>query len=220
MPRRTLIIDDLLYEYLIAHTAPEHPAQIALREATRNWPRETMQISPDQAQFLSFLLRLIGARRTIEIGVFTGYSALTAALALPPDGYLLACDITDNDAKLGRPYWEAAGVSGKIELVLAPALKTLGARLDSGEAGTYDFAFIDADKTSYDGYYELCLKLLRPGGLISIDNVLWGGKVARPSSGDLDTAALQTLNDKIRDDARVDISMLSIGDGLTLVRKK
>jgi predicted O-methyltransferase YrrM len=220
MPRRTLILDDTLYEYLIAHTAPEHPAQIALREATRTWPREAMQISPDQAQFLAFLLRLIDARRAIEIGVFTGYSALTAALALPADGYLLACDITDDDVKLGQPYWEAAGISRKIDLVLAPALETLSARLDSGEAETYDFAFIDADKTSYDSYYELCLKLLRPGGLIAIDNVLWSGSVAKPSSGDLDTEALKILNSKIRNDARVNISMLSIGDGLTLVRKK
>jgi predicted O-methyltransferase YrrM len=220
MPRRTLILDDSLYEYLIAHTAPEHPAQSALREATRTWPREAMQISPDQAQFLSFLLRLIDARRAIEIGVFTGYSALTAALALPGDGYLLACDITDDDAKLGQPFWVAAGVSGKIDLVLAPAQKTLSTRIDSGEAGTYDFAFIDADKTSYDSYYESCLKLLRPGGLIAIDNVLWSGRVAKPSTGDLETEALKSLNSKIRNDARVDFSMLPIGDGLTLVRKK
>jgi predicted O-methyltransferase YrrM len=179
-----------------------------------------MQISPEQGQLLTFLIRLIGAKRAIEIGVFTGYSALTTALALPADGRLLACDISDADVRLGQPHWNAAGVTAKIELVIAPAHLTLAARLAAGEAGQYDFAFIDADKTGYDRYYELSLALLRAGGLIAIDNVLWSGSVAQPADGDADTEALQALNAKIYRDERVDAAMLPIGDGLTLVRKR
>jgi caffeoyl-CoA O-methyltransferase len=145
---------------------------------------------------------------------------LTVALALPDDGRLLACDISDEYTRVGRPYWEQAGVAGKIELRLAPAIETLDARLAAGEAGQYDFAFVDADKTGYDAYYERCLKLLRPGGLIAIDNTLWSGKVAHPAAGDADTAALQALNAKLHEDARVDLSLLPIGDGLTLARKR
>ena len=149
MSRRTLNLDDQLYEYLLAHSLREHPSRTALREATRNWPRAGMQISPEQGQFLALLLRLIGAQRAIKVGVFTGYSALTAALALPADGRLLACDISEADARLGQPYWQSAGVAQKIEFVVAPAEQTLRARLAAGEAETYDFAFIDADKTGY-----------------------------------------------------------------------
>ena len=220
MSRRTLNLDDRLYEYLLAHSLREHPAQTALREATRTWPRAGMQISPEQGQLLALLLRLIGARRAIEVGVFTGYSALTAALALPADGRLLACDISDADTRLGQPYWQSAGVAQKIELVVAPAQQTLRARLASGEGGTYDFAFIDADKTGYDTYYELCLQLLRTGGVIAIDNVLWGGEVAQAGSTDADTQALQALNAKIHADQRVDLALLPIGDGLTLALKR
>jgi predicted O-methyltransferase YrrM len=220
MSRRTLNLDDTLYEYLLAHSVHEHPAQAALREATKAWPRAGMQISPEQGQLLTFLIRLIGAKRAIEIGVFTGYSALTTALALPADGRLLACDISDADVRLGQPHWNAAGVAAKIELVIAPAHLTLAARLAAGEAGQYDFAFIDADKTGYDRYYELSLALLRAGGLIAIDNVLWSGSVAQPADGDADTEALQALNAKIYRDERVDAAMLPIGDGLTLVRKR
>ena len=220
MSRRTLNLDDTLHEYLLAHSVHEHPAQAALREATKAWPRAGMQISPEQGQLLTFLIRLIGAKRAIEIGVFTGYSALTTALALPADGRLLACDISDADVRLGQPHWNAAGVAAKIELVIAPAHLTLAARLAAGEAGQYDFAFIDADKTGYDRYYELSLALLRAGGLIAIDNVLWSGSVAQPADGDADTEALQALNAKIYRDERVDAAMLPIGDGLTLVRKR
>jgi caffeoyl-CoA O-methyltransferase len=220
MSRRTLPLDDPLYDYLLAVSVREHPTQVALREATRDRPGAEMQISPEQGQLFALLLRLIGARRAIEIGVFTGYSALTTALALPEGGRLLACDISDADTRLGQPYWESAGVSKKIEFVVAPAAETLLARLAAGEAGAYDFAFIDADKTGYDTYYELCLQLLRPGGLIAIDNVLWSGRVARPADGDADTAALQALNLKLHHDERVDISVLPIGDGLTLARKR
>jgi caffeoyl-CoA O-methyltransferase len=152
--------------------------------------------------------------------VFTGYSALTVALALPDDGRLLACDISDEYTRVGRPYWQEAGVAHKIDLQLAPARATLDARLAAGEAGQYDFAFIDADKSSYDAYYEGCLQLLRPGGLIAIDNTLWGGKVAHAARNDPDTAALQALNAKLHGDERIDLSMLPIGDGLTLARKR
>ena len=219
MSNRTLNLDDKLYRYLLDHSVREHPAQIALREATRNQPHAAMQISPDQAQLMALLVRLIGARNSIEIGVFTGYSALSVALALPDDGHLLACDINDDYTRVGKPHWQAAGVAHKIDLRLAPALETLDARLAEGAAATYDFAFIDADKGSYDAYYERCLQLLRPGGLITIDNVLWSGSVARPAE-DADTRAIQALNDKLRRDERIDLAMLAIGDGLTLARKR
>lgn len=220
MSNRTLPLDDHLLDYLIAHSVREHPAQAALREATRQHPHAGMQISPEQGQFMSLLVRLIGARRTIEVGVFTGYSALTVALALPDDGRLLACDINDDYTRVGRPFWQQAGVGHKIDLQIAPALQTLDARLAAGEAGQYDFAFIDADKRGYDAYVERCLQLLRPGGLIAIDNVLWSGEVAHPAGAGTDTAALQALNEKLHRDERVDVSMLPIGDGLTLARKR
>ena len=219
MSRQTLTLDDAVYQYLLRQSLREHPAQAALREATRTHERASMQISPEQGQFMALLVRLIGARRTIEIGVFTGYSALSVALALPDEGTLLACDISDEYTRVGAPYWQAAGVAHKIDLHLAPALTTLNARLAAGEQGQYDFAFIDADKSGYDAYYERCLLLLRSGGLIAIDNTLWSGKVARPAD-DADTAALQALNIKLHEDERVDMSLLPIGDGLTLVRKR
>jgi predicted O-methyltransferase YrrM len=219
MSNRSLNLDDTLYGYLLGHSLREHPAQTALREATRTHPRAGMQISPEQGQFMALLVKLIGARRTLEIGVFTGYSALSVALALPDDGRILACDISDEFTRIGRPYWERAGVAHKIDLRLAPALETLDAQLAAGEAGQYDFAFIDADKTGYAAYYERCLRLLRPGGLIAIDNVLWSGAVARRARDD-DTRALQALNDQLHRDERVDLAMLPIGDGLTLARKR
>ena len=219
MANRTLNLDGTLYQYLLAHSLREHPAQAALREATKPLPHGGMQIGPEQGQFMALLVRLIGARRAIEVGVFTGYSALTVALALPDDGRLLACDISDEYTRIGRPYWQAAGVMHKIDLQLAPARQTLDAKLAAGEAGEYDFAFIDADKTAYDDYYERCLELIRPGGLIAIDNVLWSGSVARAAKT-ADTAALQALNDKLHYDERIDLSLLPIGDGLTLARKR
>jgi caffeoyl-CoA O-methyltransferase len=219
MSRRTLSLDDGLYDYLLAHTLHEHPAQAALREVTASHPHASMQISPEQGQFMQLLVKLIGARRTIEIGTFTGYSALTVALALPDDGRVLACDISDEYTRIGRPYWQQAGVAHKIDLRIVPALQTLDDCLARGEAGRYDFAFIDADKPGYDDYYERCLQLLRPGGLIAIDNVLWSGRVAHPAE-DASTQALQALNDKLHRDERVDLSMVPIGDGLTLARKR
>jgi predicted O-methyltransferase YrrM len=216
---RTLQIDDTLFDYVQAHAVREHPAQTALRAATRGHPQAGMQIAPDQGALLSLLVKLTGARRTIEIGTFTGYSALTVALALPADGRVLACDISDEFTRIGAPFWAQAGVAHQIELVLAPALQTLDARLAAGEAGGYDFAFIDADKVGYDAYYERCLQLLQPGGLIALDNVLWNGAVTRPASTP-DTAALQALNHKIQHDERVDHVLLTVGDGLTLARKR
>lgn len=218
MSRRTLNLDDTLYDYVLAHSLREHPAQTALRELTSAHPHAGMQISPEQGQFMALLVKLIGARRALEIGVFTGYSALSVALALPQDGRLLACDISDEYTRVGRPFWDAAGVAHKIDLRLAPALDTLDAALAAGAAGTFDFAFIDADKTGYDAYYERCLQLLRPGGLIVIDNVLWNGAVARTAE-DADTAALQALNDKLHRDQRIDLSLLPVADGLSLLRK-
>ena len=218
MSRRTLNLDDTVYDYLLGHSLREHPEQTALREATRSHAHAGMQISPEQGQLMSLLVKLIGARCTIEIGTFTGYSALTVALALPADGRVLACDISAEYTSIGKPYWQRAGVADKIELVIAPATGTLDARIAAGESGCYDFAFIDADKTGYDAYYERCLQLIRAGGLIAIDNTLWGGEVARPADDD-DTRALQALNDKLHHDERIDMALLPIGDGLTLARK-
>lgn len=219
MSRRTINLDDTLYQYLLDHSLREHPEQTALREATAKHPRGGMQISPEQGQFMALLIKLIGARHTIEVGTFTGYSALTVALALPPDGRILACDISDEYTSIGKPYWQRAGVANRIELVIAPAVQTLDARIAAGETGRYDFAFIDADKEGYDDYYECCLQLVRQGGLIAFDNTLWGGDVARPAHDD-DTRALQALNDKLHRDERIDMAMLPIGDGLTLARKR
>ena len=219
MTMRTIQIDDHLFQYVLDHSVREHPAQVALREATRTHAHAGMQISPDQGQFMALLIKLLGARRTIEVGTFTGYSALAVALALPDDGRVLACDISDEYTRIGRPFWQQAGVEHKIDLVLAPALRTLDARLAAGEAGSYDFAFIDADKSNYDAYYERCLKLVRAGGLIALDNMLWSGAVARPAK-DADTAALQQLNAKLHRDERIDLTLLTVGDGLTLARKR
>lgn len=218
---RYLKLDDPLYDYVLAHGVREHPAQAALREATRSHPAAGMQIAPEQGALLAMLVRLLGARRAIEVGTFTGYSALAVALALPPDGRLLACDVSDDYTRIGRPFWQQAGVADRIDLRLAPAVQTLDAELAGGAAGTVDFMFIDADKSNYDGYYERGLRLLRTGGLIALDNTLWGGSVARPlRDGDADTAALKALNTKLHGDARIDIVLLPFSDGLTLARKR
>ena len=219
---QTLVLDELLRQYLLDHCLREHPELAALRQATRAHPMGRMQISPEQGALMQLLIRLTGARRTIEVGVFTGYSALCVALALPDDGYILVCDVNAEYTAIGLPHWRRAGVAGRIDLVLGPALHTLDARLRRGEAASYDFAFIDADKAAYDAYFERCLELLRPGGLVAIDNVLWSGRVARPADPiqDPDTAALRQLNAKLHWDERVDLAMLPIGDGLTLARKR
>lgn len=219
MSNRTLNLTDALYDYVLTHSLREHPAQTALREATRGHERASMQISPEQGQFMALLVKLMGARNAIEVGVFTGYSALSVALALPPEGRLVACDISEEYTSVARPYWREAGVADKIDLRIAPALETLQSLLRDGEAGLYDFAFIDADKVGYDGYYEACLQLVRPGGLIVLDNTLRDGKVLERADND-DTAALQALNIKLREDHRIDISMLPLSDGVTLARKR
>ncbi len=219
MSSRTINLDDTLYDYLLGVSLREHPELAALRAATAPHAMARMQISPEQGQLMALLVRAIGAQRTIEVGTFTGYSALAVALALPANGQVLACDISEEFTAIGRPFWQRAGVAHKIELVIAPALATLDARLAAGAAGSYDFAFIDADKSNYSAYFERCLQLLRSGGLIAIDNVLWSGRVAVPAQ-DEDTAALQKLNLALHHDDRVDLSMLPIGDGLTLARKR
>ncbi len=216
---RFLALDEALYRYVLDHSLREHPAQTALREATRSHPYAGMQIAPEQGQFMALLAKLLGARRAIEIGVFTGFSALSVALALPDDGRLLACDVSDEFTRIGRPFWQQAGVAHKIDLQLRPALQTLDARLAAGEAGHYDFVFIDADKTGYDAYYERSLQLVRPGGLIVLDNTLRGGEVARRTPN-ADTQALQALNDKLHGDQRIDLSLLPFSDGVTLARKR
>ena len=219
MNRRTLGLDEALHDYVVRHNR-EHPELARLRADTAPHPRAGMQIAPEQGALLQMLVKLTGARRTVEVGVFTGYSALAVALALPADGRVLACDISDEYTRVAGPYWQRAGVADRIELVLAPALQTLDARLAAGEAGRYDFAFIDADKLNYDAYYERCLRLLRPGGLMALDNTLWSGRVAQAAEAGSDTAALQALNDKMAADERVDIALVPVGDGLTLVRRR
>jgi caffeoyl-CoA O-methyltransferase len=218
VPRHTPLTP-ALYDYLVRVSVREPEVLARLREETRTLPWAGMQIGPDQGQFMRFVVESIGARRAIEVGVFTGYSSISVALGLPDDGELVACDVSDDWTRIARRYWEEAGVAHKIRLHLRPAVETLDALLADGREGEFDFAFVDADKEAYDAYYERCLRLLRPGGVAAFDNVLWGGSVADPASTDADTLALRALNEKLRDDARVSITMLSIGDGLTLARK-
>lgn len=215
---RQIPLTAALEDYVWSHTRESALAR-RLREETARLPQAGMQIGPDQAAFLALLARSIGARRALEIGTFTGYSALAVAAALPADGRLVCCDISVEWTDIARRYWAEAGLSERIELRLAPALETLLALRAEG-AGAFDFAFIDADKTGYDAYYEACLALLRPGGLLALDNMLWSGAVADPARRDADTEALRALNAKIRDDTRVDASLLTIGDGVLLVRKR
>jgi len=191
-----------------------------LREETANHPRANFQIPPEHAQFLSWLIQVTGARCTIEIGVFTGYSSLAAALALPPGGRIVACDIDAEYTAVARRYWKEAGVEERIDLRLQPALVTLRELITQGERGAFDFAFIDADKTNYGNYYECCLELVRPGGVIMIDNVLWSGRVIDYSDHTPDTEALRAFNEKLARDDRVSLSMLPLGDGVTLARKR
>ncbi len=220
MSRRTLKLTDALVDYVHAQGVRESAAARALRAETAKLPWAGMQISPEQGALMQMLIRLTGARRTIEVGTFTGYSALVVAEALPADGKLIACDVSDEWTAIGRKFWHEAGVADKIDLRLAPAVETLDALLATGAAGTFDFAFIDADKHNYDTYYERALELVAAGGLIGIDNVLWGGAVVDPARTDDDTAAIRALNAKVKNDTRVDIVLLPIGDGLTLARKR
>ena len=209
-----------LEQYLFDVLSPRTAVQERLRTETQGLPQAGMQIGPDQGLFLGLLVRMLDARRVVEVGTFTGYSALAMAMALPPGGRVLCCDISEEYTAIARRYWKEAGVENRIELRLGPARETLTGVLAAEGGASQDLAFIDADKTGYDVYYELCLQLVRPGGIIAIDNVLWSGRVADPAVKDADTAALRALNLKIRDDQRVDAVVLTVGDGLTLARRK
>lgn len=208
-----------LADYIRKVTLREPEILKRLREETAKLPNAIMQICPEQGQFMGLLMRLLGAKRTLEVGVFTGYSSTAVALALPDDGKIIACDISPDYTAMARRYWREAGVEHKVDLRLAPAIETLDALLSEGKSGSFDFAFIDADKENYGGYYERALKLLRPGGVIAVDNVLWHGKVLDDSVQDADTRAIRALNEKLHRDERVIVSMLPIGDGLTLAYK-
>jgi caffeoyl-CoA O-methyltransferase len=220
MSRTTLNLTPAVHDYLIEHSLREHPALRALREATAPLEHADMQISREQGQLMALLARLIGARRTLEIGVFTGYSTLCVALALPEDGRIVACDLSEEWTAIAQRHWKMAGVERKIDLRLARATRTLDQLIAQGGAGSYDFAFIDADKGNYLAYYERCLVLLRAGGLVAVDNTLWSGDVADPANTQPDTVALRAFNDAVHADERVDIAMLPVGDGLTLARKR
>lgn len=220
MSDTTLNLTPKVYEYLHKFSLREPEVLAKLRAQTKPMSMSQMQISPEQGQFMGLLIELMGAKKTLDIGTFTGYSALAVALALPADGKVIACDINGEWTKIAKKYWEMAGMQNKIDLRLAPALETLQSLIDNGEANTFDFSFIDADKANYDNYYELSLKLVRQGGLIAIDNVLWSGDVADPSVSDGNTTKIRALNAKIAADERVTLSMLPIGDGLTLARKR
>ena len=220
MSNRTISMTDDLYGYLLDTSLREPALLKRLRDETAAHPQARMQISPEQGQFMQLLVKLLGARRCVEVGVFTGYSSLAVALALPADGHILACDVSEEFTAVARRYWKEAGVAGKIELKLAPALETLDAKLKAGEASSYDFGFIDADKANYAHYYERILQLLRPGGVVAVDNVLWSGRVLDNADKSDDTQAIRDFNKALRQDERVDLSMLPVGDGLTLARKR
>lgn len=220
MSARMLRFSDALADYLRTTGLREPEILRELRAETAKLPGAGMQISPEQGALMANLVRILRARRTIEVGTFTGYSALVVALALPDEGEVVACDVSEEWTAIARRYWEKAGVSNRIELNLRPATETLDKLVEGGAADTFDFAFIDADKSNYDAYYERCLVLVRAGGVIAIDNVLWGGSVIDEARQDEDTRAIRALNARLLEDDRVDISMLPVGDGLTLAVKR
>ncbi len=220
MSNKTITMTDRLYEYMHSVSLREPEILRQLREETAKDPMAQMQISPEQGQFMALLVELLHAGRAIEVGVYTGYSTLCVALALPSEGRIIACDVCEEWTRVARRYWEKAGVLDKIDLRLAPAIQTLDDLIRSGESGTFDFVFIDADKESYDEYYERALTLCRPGGLIAFDNVFWDGRVADPEVDDEETTALRKLNKKLHHDERITLSMVPIADGLTLALKR
>ena len=220
MANQTLGLNTQLYDYLQAVSLREPEILIQLRQETAQHPMAQMQIAPDQGQFMALLVQLMGAKKTLEVGVFTGYSSLVVALAMPPEGNVIACDVSEEYTSIARRYWQQAGVADKIELHIAPTQETLKSLLAEGQAGTFDFAFIDADKSNYEIYYEHALELVRPGGLIIVDNVLWSGRVADPQVQDNRTKAIRSLNQKLHQDQRVTLSLVPIGDGLTLALKR
>ncbi len=219
MGKQTIGLEQNLYDYLLSVSLREPIILTQLRQETSQLPMSRMQISPEQGQFMALLVKLIGAKKTLELGVFTGYSSLVVALALPADGKIVACDVSEEYTSIARRYWQQAGVADKIDLHIAPALETLDSLLAAGEAGTFDFAFIDADKGNYENYYERSLELIRPGGLIAIDNVLWSGKVADPEIQDNQTNKIRAFNRKLHQDSRITLSLVPIADGLTLAIK-
>jgi caffeoyl-CoA O-methyltransferase len=220
MSTKSFGLPEPLYQYLVANSVRDTPLLAELREVTATLPMARMQISPEQGQFMALLVKLISARRCIEVGVFTGYSSLSVAQALPPDGRIVACDVSEEWTAIARRFWEKGGVAAKIALTLAPATETLDKLVAEGHAGSYDFAFIDADKSNYRAYYERCLTLVRTGGLVLIDNTLWSGRVADPAVTDADTQAIRDLNAFLQSDMRIDVSLLPVGDGLTLALKR
>ncbi|BAY27573.1 O-methyltransferase family protein [Calothrix sp. NIES-2100] len=220
MTNQTLGLEPHLYNYLLSVSLREAEILAQLRQETAQHPMARMQIAPEQGQFMALLVKLISAKKTLELGVFTGYSTLVVALALPSDGKVVACDVSEEFTAIARRYWQQAGVANKIDLHIAPALDTLDRLLAAGEAETFDFAFIDADKSNYDVYYERSLQLVRPGGLIAIDNVLWSGRVADPQVQDNRTGKIRAFNEKLHQDQRITLSLVPIGDGLTLALKK
>ena len=220
MSNQTTGLDPKLHEYLLSATLRESAVLAELRQETAEHPQARMQISPEQGQFMALLVQLMGAKKTLEIGVFTGYSALAVAAALPEAGRIVACDVSEEFCAIARKYWQKANLAHKIDLRIAPALNTLDNLIAAGETNSFDFAFIDADKSNYDHYYERSLQLVRPGGLIAVDNTLWYGRVADAEVQDNRTQKIRALNKKVRDDKRVTMSLLSIGDGLLLAVKR
>tara|TARA_B100000686_G_scaffold354888_1_gene467988 strand:+ start:4834 stop:5496 length:663 start_codon:yes stop_codon:yes gene_type:complete len=220
MSSRNNYIEETLYEYILSTSLRDTPLQARLRDETANMPSGIMQISPDQGQFMALLVKLTGATKILEVGSFTGYSALVMAQALPNSGKLIACDISKEYTLIAQRYWKEAGVSDRIDLRIGSAVETLSDLIQKDSADTFDMAFIDADKVNYRSYYESCLALLRPGGLLMIDNVLWNGRPAHKEETDEDTVAIRNLNRSLHHDERIDVSLLSIGDGLTLARKR
>lgn len=220
MANKTLGISDELQAYVVEVGVREPGVLTRLREETASIPQHRMQVAPEQGAFLALLVELTGARRCLEVGTFTGYSSTAVALALPEDGRLTCCDVSREWTDVARRYWTEAGVAQKIELRIAPAVETLDDLLDSGKAETYDFAFVDADKTGYDAYYDRLMRLVRPGGLMAFDNTLWGGRVIDPDADDEDTAAIRAFNRRLADDERVSLSMVPVADGVTLARRR
>ncbi|MBS0358294.1 MAG: class I SAM-dependent methyltransferase [Proteobacteria bacterium] len=220
MSNQTLNLTPQLYQYLLSTSLREPAVMKHLRLETAKLPSHNCQIAPEQGQFMALLIELLGARKVLELGTYTGYSALAMALALPPQGKLITCDINDEWTAMAQQFWREAGVAHKIELRLGPALETLEKLLKAGEADTFDFAFIDADKANYSAYYEKIFQLVRRGGLIAVDNVLWDGAVADPAISDTQTKAIRALNEKLKNDERISFSLVPIADGLALARKR
>ena len=217
---RAISMNETIYQYILDHSLRDDPVMKELREETAKLPMAVMQIGADQGQFMGLLAKLVGAKQCLEIGVFTGYSSLAVARALPKDGRIIACDVSEEWTSIARKYWKKAGVEDKIDLRIGPALATLDTLISLRQTEKFDMAFIDADKTNYLAYYERCIELVRKGGLIVVDNTLWSGDVANPDNQKPDTVALRAFNDALRDDDRIDLALLPVGDGVTLARKR